>query len=195
MPLLSKPRLVSPALLAAALALSGCAATPGPASSGYTPLRAMGSAADDTGIRIGVESRLVSLGTFSTVTVRVFRGRVLLVGRVPDAETRALAMRAALSATGVREVLNELIVGPPVGTLANIEDLRISTQVRAGLLANANINQGNYDVTTSDGVVHLLGVTPSEVELRLAAESASRVLGVRNVQIHVLSATDPRAGF
>ncbi len=187
-------RLLALSLTSAALALSACA-TPGPASSGYTPLRAMGAAADDAGIRIGVETRLVSLGAFSAVTVRVFRGRVLLVGRVPDAETKALAARAAHSAGGVREVIDELTVGPAVGTLAGIEDARITAQVRAALLANTNVNQANYDVTTSDGVVHLLGVTPSEVELRLAAEAASRVLGVRNVRVHVLSASDPRAGF
>ncbi len=185
-------RTLALSLLASSLALGGCA-TPGPASSGYTPLRAMGAAADDVGIRVGVETRLVSLGSFSSVTVRVFRGRVLLVGRLPSAEDKALASRAALSASGVREVLNEILVGPGVGTLNSIEDARITTQVRAALIANSNINQANYDVTTSDGVVHLLGVTPSEVELRLAAEAASRVMGVREVKSHVLMATDPRA--
>lgn len=188
------PRRLLAALTLSTLALSGCASS-GPASSGYTPLRAAGAAANDSGIRIGVESRLVSLGAFSAVTVRVFRGRVLLVGRVPDAEMKALAVRAAHSASGVREVIDELIVGPPVGTLAAIEDARLSTQIRAGLLANANIDQRNYDVTTSDGVVHLLGVAPTEVELRLAAEAASRAMGVRNVRVHVLPANDPRVSF
>lgn len=181
-------------LLAALLTLGACA-TPGPSSSGYTPLRAAGAAADDAGIRVGVEARLLTTAGLSSVTVRVFRGRVLLTGRVADAESKALAARAAYSASGVREVLDEITVGPPLGIIANVEDTRISTQVRAGLLANANINQANYDVTTSDGVVHLLGVAPSEVELRLAAEAAARVLGTRNVRVHVLFANDPRAGF
>ncbi len=127
------------------------------------------------------------------VSVRVHEGRVLLTGRTATPEVALEAVRLSWQAGGVREVINEIQVGP-VGTnfLDYAQDNFTETQIEARLLATKNISAVNYTVEVVDGVAYLLGVAQNEKERHNAAYIASITKGVKRVISYVRLKDDPK---
>jgi len=64
------------------------------------------------------------------LTATVYDGRVLITGRVPQEDWRDEAVKRAWQADGVREVYNEIEVGPDTHFMTEARDTLISTQLR-----------------------------------------------------------------
>lgn len=129
---------------------------------------------------------------FRRVSVEADEGRVLLTGSVPTPEQSIRATQIAWAAPGTREVINELEIAERGNASAFAEDLWITTQLRSRLLGDPQIASVNYSIEAYDGVVHLIGIARSGVELERAAGHAAAVPGVRQVVSHVLLVDDPR---
>ena len=132
------------------------------------------------------------LALYNDVSLSVVEGRVLLKGSVPTHEDRIRAGWVARQATRVEEVINEVQVTGEGGILDYAKDRWISMLLDTKLLLDLDILSVNYDVSTVNGTVYLLGIAQNEGELEQVKEHARRVDGVKHVVSHVIMKDDPR---
>ncbi|MCR6629515.1 MAG: BON domain-containing protein [Magnetospirillum sp.] len=186
-------------ILASAGLLSGCAgaligagATTATAASEE---RGLEGAVDDAKIRAEINhlwfQRDVEM--YRQVTLTIKEGRVLLTGTVSTPEARVEAVRLAWQAAGVREVLNEIKVDDGTNGFTDYtRDISISQKLKTRLLFDKEIRNINYTVDVNDGVIYLMGIAQSDVELERVIAYARDISGVRGVVNHVRLKNDPR---
>lgn len=155
--------------------------------------RPLPHALDDMNVQTEIETKLASKSfkLFRNVDVRVVEGRVLLAGRVQDEDTRIEAGKIAWGIENVREVNNEILVGSKGGIARDLNDFRISQQLRAKLLADYKIASVNYSLETIDGVIYMIGIAQTEDELERVALHARTIAGVKKVVSYVQLKDDP----
>jgi osmotically-inducible protein OsmY len=143
--------------------------------------RTTGAYFDDEAIEWKVADALrKNFGTYNHINSTSYNRNVLLSGEVQNENVRADAQRLAGSITGVRAVVNELVVGPASSMANRSNDALITSNVKTRFLNNGQFTFNHIKVVTEAGVVFLLGlVTRSESEK--AAEIASTSRGVKKV--------------
>ena len=132
------------------------------------------------------------LALYNDVSLSVVEGRVLLKGSVPTYEDRTRAGLVAQQAPRVQEVINELQVTGKGGILNYAKDRWISALLEARLLFDLDILSVNYNISTVNGTVYLLGIGQDENELEQVKAHARSVGGVKRVVSHVIMRDDPR---
>jgi hyperosmotically inducible protein len=162
----SKFVLVTAAVAGIALvALTGCA------SSSMVP---KATQHDDAGITSVIEAKLQADDKVKARQVEVVtrEGHVHLTGVVDTEEARREAGRLAWRIDGVHAVTNDLTVGErTVGSW--IDDVTISSKIKSKLLLNSEIKSGDIDVSSSQGVVTLIGRVSSQA-IKTGAERVAR---------------------
>jgi hyperosmotically inducible protein len=114
------------------------------------------------------------------VGVETREGVVFLTGVVDTESARQEAGRVAWRTEGVEGVENELTVGErTVGSW--VDDVMISSKVKSKLIANSEIKAGDIDVSSSQGVVTLIGRVSSKTMSSDAERIARGTKGVTNV--------------
>jgi hyperosmotically inducible periplasmic protein len=116
------------------------------------------------------------------VDIEIREGIAYLTGVVPTEEARREAGRMAWRTEGVTGVVNNLTVGErTVGSW--VDDVMISSKVKSKLIGNSEIKAGDIDVSSSQGVVTLIGRV-SSASIKSDAERIARgtqgVTGVTN---------------
>lgn len=122
----------------------------------------------------------------------VHEGRVLTTGVVRSEEKRAVAVRLAWRATGVKEVINEIAVVASGRTKDYARDTWITAQLKTKFLFDKAVTAINYSVDTVNYTVYLFGIAQDKVELERVINHARNVKFVRRVVNHVLLKSDPR---
>jgi osmotically-inducible protein OsmY len=194
----SLPRIRALVLAAAAASasatLSGCilplAAAGAGAAGGYSVFgqeRAPGQQIDDTVIRTLVSQ---SWDQFNPdlahdLDATVYQARVLITGRVPSEEWRQEAVQRTWKVDGVKEVYDEIEVGPDTHFSDEARDTIISTRLRNDLLFDSSVKSINYTVKTEDGVVYIIGSARSQEELDRVTDYARNIANVRRVVSYV----------
>lgn len=165
-------------LVAAGLfALVGCASSMVPE----------GTQSSDSGITSVVEASLEANETVKArqVEVQTREGVVYLTGVVETVEARREAARVAWRTEGVRGVNNDLTVGETtVGEW--MDDVMISSKVKSQLIANTLIRARDIDVSSSQGVVTLIGRVSSQAIKADAERIARATKGVTDVNNELL---------
>ena len=179
-----------PALgMALALFLNGCAGLlVGGAATGVTVVhdrRTAGTVIDDQTIELKLQDALnQQLPPGNHISVTSYNGAALLTGQVISAPARQQAEEIARRIDPpVREVYNELVIGPTLPLSVQGNDALLTTKVKTSLFQINNLpdfDPSRVKVVTENGVVYLLGLV-RPVEADAAAEIASRVAGVRQV--------------
>lgn len=161
------------------LLLGGVAAT---TAIVVTDRRSSGMQLTDKTIDIKAESELGSQFSDSNARINAttFNRRVLLTGEVATQADKDRATTIARGITDVNDVLNELMIGPPAPFSKRSNDTWISSKVKSELLITKNVPSGSIVVTTSQGVVYLMGQV-TQTEGNNAAHVASTVNGVVRV--------------
>jgi osmotically-inducible protein OsmY len=129
---------------------------------------------------------------YSGLGLAVHEGRVLATGVVRSEEERAVAVRLAWQATGVKEVINEIAVVPSGRTKDYARDTWITAQLKTKFLFDKAVTAINYSVNTVNYTVYLFGIAQDKVELERVINHARNVKFVRRVVNHVLLKSDPR---
>lgn len=159
-------------LVVGLFALVGCTSSMVPA----------GTRSSDSGITSVVEASLEANETVKAgqVEVQTREGVVYLTGVVDTVEARREAARVAWRTEGVLGVNNDLTVGETtVG--AWIDDVMISSKVKSQLIANTLIRAGDIDVSSSQGIVTLIGRVSSQAVKTDAERIARATKGVTDV--------------
>jgi osmotically-inducible protein OsmY len=133
----------------------------------------------------------------ANINVSSYNRKVLMTGEVTTQQAKDTAEQIALRTENVREVLNELQVGPLSTIGARTEDTATSAKVRAALINAKEVPSATIRVITEHGVVYLMGRV-TETEANYAATVASRVSGVKRVvkafdYLSPADVTDPQA--
>ena len=198
--LLSVSRLRFVMTLLSLLVLAGCSPVGLAVGAGATIAvaaseeRGVSGAAADTGIRFKINKLWLDedFELYRRVGLQVHEGRVLLSGAVPTIEMGDTAARLAWQPGGVREVINETKVDASKRLISAARDKWISTEVRARLMFERDIDAINYSTRTVDGSVYLLGLARDEAELERVFKVVRNTPNVRNVVSYVLLRDDPR---
>lgn len=168
---------VAGSLVGVGLALSGCASSMVPKAERHA----------DAGITSVVEASLEANDKVKArqVEVETREGIVYLAGVVDTEEARREAGRVAWRTEGVEGVMNDLTVGErTVGSW--VDDVMISSKVKSKLIANSEIKAGDIDVSSSQGVVTLIGRVSSQAIKGDAERIANGIKGVNGVNNELL---------
>jgi len=172
-------------------ALTGCVAAiaAGGVAGGYsmTQERGLEGTVRDSALKSAIshEWEVYNPEMAENLDLVVYEGRVLATGRVPNPAWRDEAIRLAWQNKGVKEVYNEIEVGPYQSTGSEMNDTWISTQLRNDLVWDTGVRSINYIVTTSDHNVYVMGSARTQAELDRVLGYARVIPGVRRVVSYV----------
>ena len=145
--------------------------------------RTTGIYVEDENIEWKIVARMKDDATGSHVNATSFNRRVLLTGETPTEATKKQIEASIRAIPSVRDVVNELHVGPASSMTARGNDALITSNVKARMVNNPRFSPNHVKVVTEANVVYLLGlVTPEEadaaVEVARTASGVSRVVKV-----------------
>ncbi|HLJ65314.1 MAG TPA: BON domain-containing protein [Stellaceae bacterium] len=167
--------------------LSGCillAAGAG-AGAGYeaSQERGLGETGNDIAIRSEVSQSWTQFNfdLQKDLDATVYQGRVLITGRVPSEEWRAEAVKRAWQVKDVKEVYDEIEVGPTTSFGRDFNDGTITTRLRSEITFDSDIRSVNYSITTVNGVVYLMGSARTQAELDAVMNHARNLKDVKRV--------------
>lgn len=159
------------------LALGGCASSMVPE----------GTRNADSGVTSVIEASLEANDEVKArqVEVQTREGVVYLTGVVDTVEARREAGRVAWRTEGVSGVVNDLTVGET--TVGNwVDDVMISSKVKSKLITNSEIKAADIDVSSSQGVVTLIGRVSTQTIKTDAERIARATKGVADVTNELL---------
>ena len=179
-----KSSLMSALLTAVLMLLNGCAALVD--SVNQEPIainegeRTWGSWLDDQTVEtvttVNIKKADPALRS-ARVKVISFNGIVLLVGQVPNQQLKELASHTAQNVAKVRQVYNELEIGPNADLMTQSNDSWLTGKIKTAMLANNAVTADRIKINTEQGTVFLMGlVTP-----QMADEAASIAANTRGV--------------
>ncbi len=115
-----------------------------------------------------------------SVDATSFNRTVLLTGWAPNEVVKKEFARLTAQIENVREIINEINIGPPATSATFGKDAILTAKVKASLIDEDDLNGIVVKVKTESGTVFLMGIV-TEKEAVLAADIASRIIGTRRV--------------
>ncbi|MDY6944860.1 MAG: BON domain-containing protein [Pseudomonadota bacterium] len=119
------------------------------------------------------------------IEVQTREGVVQLSGFVDSEAAQTAAVMRARSVDGVQEVRNDLSIRTDRPAQEPVSDTVIAARVRDSLGNVRLAGDSDVNVEVSKGVVQLSGFVKSVEEKTRAADAASAVAGVRDVENHI----------
>jgi osmotically-inducible protein OsmY len=160
-----------------------------------TDRRTSGAQLDDTTIEVRGAARIREIANDNmNVTVISYNRQVLLTGTVASDADKRRAEEVVGRIDNVRNVVNEVVVGPASSITDRSNDTFITSKVKASLVDQKDIFANTFKVTTERGVVYLMGIATRR-ETDRATEITRGVEGVRKVVrvVDVVSEADVNA--
>jgi osmotically-inducible protein OsmY len=183
--------LAAGAMALAAASLSGCilAAAGAGAGAGYqlTAERPVTDQVRDAGLAAAIQQSWKEFNPqlHEDLSTTVYEGRVLLTGVVPSEDWRGEAVKRAWKVDGVKEVYDEIQVGPEENFQEDVSDDAITSKLKAQLIADGDVKSINYLVTTVKGVVYIMGTARSNAERDRVVDHARNIGDVKRVVSYV----------
>ena len=165
--------------------LTGCfTAAVGGAAAGAsiaTDNRTSGIYIEDENIEIKASQQIrKALGEEAHVNVTSYNLNVLLTGEAPTEAAKAEAERITQSVESVKNITNELVVGPKTSISDRANDTYITSKVKAKFLAEKNFSTNDVKIVTEASVVYLMGIVKQR-QADIATEIARTTDGVAKV--------------
>ena len=137
-----------------------------------TSTRGFSGTIEDTYLMSKIVSKitLMKLSNFSNITVSVINGKVLLAGNIENQEKRLELIKKVWWIDGVKEVLNELEIGPQIPISKKTEDFIFEAKIEKRLLFEPGIFSNNYSVDVVNGNVYVMGIS-SDIEEKTKIEN------------------------
>ena len=137
-----------------------------------TSTRGFSGTIEDTYLMSKIVSKitLMKLSNFSNITVSVVNGKVLLAGNIENQEKKLELVKKVWWIDEVKEVLNELNVGPRIPFSKKTEDFIFEAKIEKRLLFEPGIYTNNYSVDVVNGNVYVMGIS-SDIEEKTKVEN------------------------
>jgi osmotically-inducible protein OsmY len=121
--------------------------------------RTSGVYIEDQNIEIKASKQVrKSLGEEAHINVTSYNLNVLLTGEVPNEAAKAEAERITKSVESVKNITNEIVVGPKTSISDRANDTYITSKVKAKFIAEKNFSANNVKIVTEASVVYLMGL-------------------------------------
>jgi len=178
-------RIVTALLLVLAALLQGCAAVVVGAAAGGAMVavdrRQPDVMATDERIEIQASSRISELfKDKGHINVTSFNRQVLLTGEAPTEALKQDAERAAATTPEVKNVINEMTIGPPTSFSQRSNDSYLTSVVKSRFVTAQKFNPIHVKVITEAGTVYLMGMVTKR-EADDATQIARTTSGVKRV--------------
>ena len=140
--------------------------------SASTSTRGFSGTVEDTYLMSKIVSKItfMKLSNFSNITVSVMNGKVLLAGNIDNQEKRLELIKKVWWIDGVKEVYNELEIGPQISFSEKTEDFIFEVKINNRLLLEPGIFSNNYSVNVVNGNVYVMGIS-SNIEEKTKVEN------------------------
>ena len=181
-----KLTLAAAALITALPLLQGCvaAAVGAGAAAGVMTAhdrRTTGTQADDEGLEWKAAQQIPeNYKNDAHVNFTAFNRRLLITGEVPSEEAKSAIESEVRKIEGVKEVYNELGIGPATPLSSRSNDSYITSKVKARLVDSNQISANHIKVLSERGIVYLMGIV-NEREAKVAIAVARTTAGVVKV--------------
>lgn len=142
--------------------------------------RTAGIYIEDENIEWKVIGRLRQDNRGAHVNATSFNRRVLLTGQAPTEDEKRRIEGLVRGIENVREVVNEMTVGPAASITTRGNDALITSNVKARMVNNDKFSPNHVKVVTEANVVYLMGLV-SQAEGDAAADIARSGQGVSRV--------------
>lgn len=143
--------------------------------------RSSGAYVDDETLEWKVESQINDrFGDRAHVNAVSFNRVVLLAGEAPDAATKDELTRIASSNAAVRNVINDVVIGPNSSIGSRSNDAVLTSKVKGRFVDQATFGVAHVKVYTEAGTVFLMGLVTRK-EADAATELARTTSGVQKV--------------
>lgn len=109
-----------------------------------------------------------------------YNRRLLITGEAPSEEAKSGIEAKVRMIDGLREVYNELGIGPASSLGSRSTDSFITSKVKARLVDTNQLSANHIKVVTERGIVYLMGIV-NEREAKVAVAVARTTDGVRKV--------------
>lgn len=183
----AKLSLAALALLVALPALQGCveAALLGTAAAASVmsahDRRSTGTQTDDETMEWKSNNHVpAQYKNLSHANFTAFNRRILITGEVPSDEAKSMIESEIRKIEGVKEVYNELGIGPATPLSSRSNDSFITSKVKARLVDTNQLSANHIKVLTERGIVYLMGIV-NEREAKVAIAVARTTAGVAKV--------------
>lgn len=185
MPATSKALIYTALIITLSSQLTGCftAAVGGAAAGGAIAAdrRTAGIYVEDENVEIKALQQIrKTLSEEAHVNVTSYNLNVLITGEVPTQEAKAEAENIVRAIENVKNITNELVIGPKSTISDRANDTYITSVVKGKFVAEKNFAANNVKIVTEASVVYLMGIV-SDYEGRLATEIARTTDGVAKV--------------
>ena len=174
-------------LLAFVMLFSGCArlieATTSEPIYVHPGKRTVGATIDDRNIETIAMVNMIKAHpglADARIIVNSHNGVVLLTGQVASNDLRQMASDTVNKISTVRQLHNELQVGPYVPMSTRTYDTWLTTKIKTKLIANKEIDNSRVRVITEAKTVFLMGMV-SRREAEIVTDIARTTGGVRKV--------------
>lgn len=118
--------------------------------------------------------------SLSRINATSYNRRLLLTGEVPNETAKAEIEAQVRQMEGVRDIYNELGIGPASPLSSRSNDAFIDSKVKARLVDTNQVSANHIKVVTERGITYLMGIV-SEREAKVAIAVARTTAGVRRV--------------
>lgn len=151
---------------------------------------------DDIIIASKVEKNLLS-NNLSSINAEVEERRVLLTGIIYSSEDAKKAVSVCWKVDDVKEVIDEIQVlnqRPSIidQVITYTTDSGVTTEVKFNLLFRKNLKSANFEVTTVNGIVYIIGIARDDDEVNKVNMIVAKTRGVNRVVSHIITADDSR---
>ena len=119
------------------------------------------------------------------LSLTVESGKALISGALQNPEDHIEAIRLAWEAQHVKEVIDEIKVGKPQDFADYALDTWITAQAKNSIMWEKNVNSANYNITTINKTVYVMGIAESQNELDRVLAQVRHVKDVKNVVSYV----------
>ena len=143
--------------------------------------RTSGTQIEDSSIERKIGNRIEEkFGTEVHLDVTSYNRYVVLMGEAPTQKVKDEIGTLALGVENVRNVQNEITIGPVTSSATRANDAYLTSKVKTRLATASKVNPSHIKVVTEDSVVYLMGLVTHK-EADEATEIASTTGGVRKV--------------
>jgi osmotically-inducible protein OsmY len=143
--------------------------------------RTSGIFVEDEGIELKSSRRISErYGSNAHINVTSYNRNVLLTGEAPSNGAKADIGDLVKDVEHVRNVINEINVGPTSTFASRSSDTLITSKVKGRFIDGGKFQVNHVKVVTENGVVYLLGLV-NRKEADSAVEIAGSTSGVRKV--------------
>lgn len=116
----------------------------------------------------------------SKIAVYSYNSVILLTGQVQSKELYELAGQTARKVNRVRQVYNELQLGPKIRFVDSVKDSLLGSKIKAKLLLYKDIQSNRVEVYVEDKTVYLMGML-SKAQTEKITDVVRRQKGVKKV--------------